>query len=230
MSVSSNFRPLAVALAASLLALGASAQTLDGKAPANGKLMGFNELKACIVQQEELKGRRVALESQRSALDSERAAIDQEAQTVRAEQQVLAQRNAEVKAFNEKLKAYSEKVKAFNEKAEELRTGAASERTKERAEKELEREQRALQAEAAADKVTGDKLMADMKAFVEKINVKADAQAAKATDWNARSKALEDNFVKYEDNRVDWRANCGDRRYREEDEKLIRSDLAKGLK
>ena len=230
MSVSSKFTPLALAVAASLLSLGAAAQPLEGKAPAGGKIMAFNELKACIVQQEELKTRRVALESQREALNVERTAIDQEVQAVRADQQQMAARNAEVRAFNDKLKAYSEKVNAFNAKAEELKVSGGSQRTRERAEKELEKEQKALEAEAAADKLAGDKLMSGMQEFVDKINVRAEAQAKVATAWNARSKSLDDAFVAYEDKRVDWRANCGDRRYREDDEKLIRADLAKGMK
>lgn len=230
MSVSSKFRPLATALAASLLVLGASAQTLDGKAPANGKLMSFNELKACIVQQEELKVRRTNLEAQRAQLDQERVGIEKETAALKADRDVLTKRNDDVRAYNEKLKAFSARVDSLNERVEQIKDGSLTGRNLERRQRELAKERAELEAEDVQNKAEGARLSGSMEEFVAKLNARASEQERKANDWNARSKQLDNANVTYEDNRVDWRASCGDRRYREDDEKLIRSDLAKGLK
>lgn len=230
MSVSSPIRPLATALAALLLVLGASAQTLDGKAPAGGKLMSFNELKACIVQQEELKTRRTNLEAQRAQLDQERVAIEKETAALRADREVLTKRNDEIRAYNEKLKNFSARVEALNQRNEEMKDSGISGRTLERRQRELAKEREALEAEEVQNKAEGVRLSGSMDDVVAKLNARAAEQERKANDWNARSKQLDNANVTYEDNRVDWRASCGDRRYREDDEKLIRSDLAKGLK
>lgn len=213
----------------SLATLTAQAQTLDGKAPANGKVMSFNELKACIVQQETLKTRRTSLEADRAKLDGERAEIEKGSAALKVEREELTKRNDMIKAFNEKMKAFSAKVDEFKEKGESIKDGSLTGRNLERRQRELAREEAALQAEDEALKKEGEAVKAATDpAFVDQLNARIDAQTRRANEWNARSKAVDDASAKYEDDRVDWRANCGDRRYREDDEKLIRADLAKG--
>jgi hypothetical protein len=223
--------PLAALVAAALLALTAQAQTLEGKAPATGKVMSFSELKACIVQQEELKVRRTNLEAQRAQLDGERTTIEQETAAIKADREVLVKRNEQIRAFNDKMKAFAERVEAHRQRSEEMKDGSLTGRNLERRQRELAKEQQALEAEDKQLKDEGETLTGSaMDDFVKKMNARADAQQQRASGWNDRSKKLDEANVTYEDNRLDWRANCGDRRFREDDEKLIRSDLAKGVK
>ena len=144
---------------------------------------------------------------------------------------MLTKRNDEIRAYNDKMKAFSARVDELNQKSEEMKDGSLTGRNLERRQRELAKEQAALEAEDKLLKAEGDKISgASMTEFVNKMNARAEAQQKVATSWNDRSKALDQANVTYEDNRLDWRASCGDRRYREDDEKLIRSDLAKGIK
>lgn len=231
MLVCSRRAPLAALAVAALLALNAQAQTLEGKAPATGKVMSFSELKACIVQQEELKVRRTGLEAQRAQLDAERTTIEQETAAIKADREVLVKRNEQIRAFNDKMKAFGERVEAHKQRSEEMKDGSLTGRNLERRQRELAKEQLALEAEDKQLKEEGETISGSaMDDFVKKMNARADAQQQRATSWNERSKTLDAANATYEDNRLDWRANCGDRRYREDDEKLIRADLAKGVK
>ena len=75
----------------------------------------------------------------------------------------------------------------------------------------------------AQQKAEGANMQSGMQQEVAALNARVDAQAKRAADWNARSKALDTEANAYEDNRIDWKLNCGDRRYREDDEKAIRA-------
>jgi erythromycin esterase-like protein len=51
---------------------------------------------------------------------------------------------------------------------------------------------------------------------------KADSDA-KVEAWNARSKGMKEREASYADANQNWRETCGNRRYREDDEKAIRA-------
>ena len=58
-----------------------------------------------------------------------------------------------------------------------------------------------------------------MQAF----NVKVRALDGRVAEWNKRNNAYNDANAAIESDRAAWGANCGNRRYREEDELAIRS-------
>lgn len=204
---------------------GVGAKTLDGSAAsATGKVMNINELRACLKQQDSLDARRKQLDGQRAQLDAERDKIQQEAAAVKVESDALAAKGDQITAFNAKSKAFSEKVAAFNQRAADQ---AASDRTGpsvDRARRQLEADQKALAQEEATLKAEGDALTSDIQGAGDKLKVRADAQQQAASDWNARNTKLNEQANAYEDDRVNWRSECGNRRYREDDEKALRAE------
>jgi chromosome segregation ATPase len=207
----------------SVLAQADGTRTLGGSTKAGGKVMTRDELRACMKQQDELDAQRKSLEARRVTMNQERDAIQADNEAVKAQQEEIKARNQGVRDYNERMKAYAERVDAYNEKMrefqEETRTGPMLERKR----RELEKEKAELQRMDAANKAEGEKLQGDLASKVEAVNAKVEAQGKRAADWNSRNKALEDEANAYEDKRVDWKLNCGDRRYREDDEKAIRA-------
>lgn len=204
---------------------GVGVKTLDGSAAsATGKVMNINELRACLKQQDSLDTRRKQLDGQRAQLDAERDKIQQEAAALKSESDALASKADQITAFNAKSKAFSEKVAAFNQRASEL---AANDRTGpsvDRARRQLDADQKALAQEEAALKAEGDSLTSGVQAAGDTLKARAEAQQQAATDWNTRNAKLNDQANAYEDERVNWRADCGNRRYREDDEKALRAE------
>ena len=213
----------------SLATLTAQAQTLEGKAPANGKVMSFNELKACIVQQETLKTRRTSLETERAKLDGERTQIQQEAESIKKDRESLDAMNGQIRELNERMKAHTARIEDYNARMAEFEKEGNTGRSADRKRKEFDKELAEIKAADASLRSDGDRIKATLNAdVVAKINARVEAQSKAAADWNARSRAVDEGSQKYEEDRSDWRTACGDRRYREDDEKLIRADLAKG--
>ena len=227
MSATSRCVPKALGLAMCLLAGGLSAQTLDGKAPANGKVMTQSELRACIKQQDELSVRRQDLEAQRSQLDKDREVVLAETEAVKADRAAVEQRQVPIRAYNERMQAFSAKVADLKKRYQELTDGVLSGRALEKATAALEKERLALVAEEAESKTEATRLGEGLDEMVKKLNLRAEAQGKLATDWNTRNRAFEAANTSYEDARVDWRSQCGNRRYKEDDEKLIRAEMKK---
>lgn len=216
---------LASAVVLSLSGAGALAQTLDGKASGSGKVMTLNELKACIKQQQGLKTHRTEVEKRREALDAERVEIEKDNQDTQKLRDEVVAHSEKVKAFNEKSTAFAARVKAFGERSAEVnasgRTGPAMERML----RDLDKEQRELQAVDVALKAESKGLTDGVQQRVEALNARTDATQKRATSWNERNKQLQSDATDYEDKRMDWSANCGGRRYREDDEKAIRAEM-----
>ncbi|WP_374676037.1 hypothetical protein [Ideonella sp.] len=207
----------------SVLAQADGTRTLGGSTKAGGKVMTRDELRACMKQQDELDAQRKSLEARRVTMNQERDAIQAENEALKTKHEEVKARNEAVRDFNERMKEYGQRVEAFNSKmsdlAQDSRGGAAADRKR----RELEKEKVELQRLDAANKAESEKLQGDLASEVEAVNARSQAQNRRATDWNTRNKALEDEANAYEDKRVDWKLNCGDRRYREDDEKAIRA-------
>ena len=94
---------------------------------------------------------------------------------------------------------------------------------------DAERTRRAINAEREeidrASKALNDdraRLQTSTETAVNAFNAKAAAVDARIADWNRRNQAWNDAGSELEDTRKTWVANCGDRRYREDDEIAIK--------
>lgn len=200
----------------------AGIKSLDGKARAGGKVMTKEELRACMKQQDDLAKGRTDLEVRREALNKERDAIQAENEALKTEQSSFKDRSSKVKEYNDRMTAFAARVDAYNAAMAELaemKAGPFADRRR----RELDKEKQELARIDAQQKSEGANMQTGMQQEVAALNARVDAQGKRATDWNTRSKALDAEATAYEDKRVDWKLECGDRRYREDDEKAIRA-------
>jgi hypothetical protein len=120
--------------------------------------------------------------------------------------------------FSARVKDYQDRQADFDRSGS---SGPAADRTRRNLEKEaaaLKREDAELKAERSQVETAGVSNDA-----VTKLNVRVAAQQERAQSWNDRSKKLVDDQQAYEDERISWIDNCGNRRYKEDDEKAIKA-------
>ncbi|MBQ0931480.1 hypothetical protein KAK07_10585 [Ideonella sp. 4Y16] len=226
-------RPAALcAMALSLASLGAAAQTKPAAAPvpsktitgkaAVGKLMTFKELESCLKEYDQLKPKADDLNSRRAALTEERKSIEAEAEALRNDGQAAALQ-AKVTAFNQRQVAFKERVEAFNKRSTEFNANPPSGSAGDRERKALDAERDQLLALEGPLRTEGQALTTERETIANNLKQRTDAQGAKANDWNARSKALDDEVAGFEETRLAWSERCGNRPYNEDHEKIIRS-------
>jgi hypothetical protein len=201
----------------------ADTKTLSGKSSGSGKVMTREELRACMKQQASLASRKAELESRQGAQAAQRKAIQVETDAIKAEQDSLGSGKGRVDALNQRIEAFSAKVKDLNGRKEEAerfgRTGPAAERER----RLFDKEAAELKKEEAAINAEREQIVSGTEDAAARINARVEAQQAKAQSWNDSNKALTADQQAYEDERVNWVDTCGDRRYREDDEKAIKA-------
>lgn len=187
-----------------------------------GNALSFKEYEVCMKEQAGLKVRAPDLQKQRDAMEAERKTILQEGDAIRAQNETMVKFSASVKDFNARMAAQGVKVKAWLARNDEIiagnRKGSAADQERKQLDadrQELQKSETALDQEAKALEAERERL------GVPAFNARATAQEKAATDWNARSKTLDQAFQAYEDDRADWSRRCADRPYREEWEKIL---------
>lgn len=209
---------LSAPLAAQTPAAGGATKSLGGGA-GTGKVLSYDELKACLTQQEALNRRRAEVEAAKPQLDADKAALVADQESLKADRAKVDEAQQAVRELNERYKDYSARVSAWNERSKTVadRTGMAANREREaldRERTELEKLQPALEADRVR---LGD---APQKA-VDAYNAKATALDARVADWNQRNAKLAQEAEAVNTDRQIWTTECADRRYREDDEKDI---------
>ncbi len=193
--------------------------TLGGGSGSAGPLLTREELRACMKQQTELGTRRNALEEQSKQLAQDKVAVLGEAEALKAERAKIESTRGAVADINARQSALSARVVQWNERAKALtesdrRPSTGETRALERDRLALQAESEALQAERAA--------LPDMQTAVNAFNSRAAAQDQKVVEWNERNKKLADATEALASDREQWTADCGNRRYREDDEIAIK--------
>jgi chromosome segregation ATPase len=213
---------VAVAVHGAALAQAGDTKTLSGKA-GTGKVMTREELRACIKQQGSLTSRKSELEGRQAALASERTKIQTDTDALKADQQALSSGKEQVEALNTRVAAFQARAKALQERREEFERVARSGPAADRERRLMEKETADLKKEESDIMAARESLVATSQAAVDKLNARAQAQQQQAEDWNERSKKLTAEQQAHEDERIGWIDNCGNRRYREDDEKAIKA-------
>lgn len=187
------------------------------------KVMTRDELRACLRRNDELKVRVQDLDDQATSINGQRPEIEQGLEAIRAERATLEARAVRIREFQPKMMAYGQKVEAFNRRMGEL--GAKSRlTTSEGRELDAMRKQiPELEAERKALSEERERLLDGYEDSIKAFASKAKAAEERAAEWNRRkSQHAQDN----EDLTAassDWRRDCADRPYREDDEKAIRA-------
>jgi chromosome segregation ATPase len=197
-------------------------KTLSGKS-GSGKIMTRDELRVCLKQQESLASRKAELEARQNAIAAERIEIQKETDAIKAEQAALGSRKAAVDDLNARMTAFSAKVKDLQARQEDFERSGRGGPTAERERRKLEKEAADIKKEETELNAERDKLQAGGNELVAKLNARVDAQQQRAQSWNDRSKQLGTDQQAYEDDRINWIDTCGNRRYKEDDEKAIKA-------
>jgi predicted nucleic acid-binding Zn-ribbon protein len=201
----------------------ADTKTLSGKSSGSGKVLTRDELRACMKQQASLATRKTELETRQNAVAAERDQVQKDTEAIKAEQGSLSSRKEAVDSLNARMTAYAAKVKDLQQRSDEFEKSGRGGPTAERERRKLEKEAADIKKEEAELNAERDKLQAGGTEAVAKINAKVEAQQQAAQAWNDKSKKLAADQQAYEDERIAWIDNCGNRRYREDDEKAIKS-------
>lgn len=213
--------PKAAAKPAAPKPSGAAASGLGGGQLKPGeKLMTRDELRVCLQRQDKLVAQLGEHDRQRLVLDEERKGLEAEGEALRAERAAVDARGGEVKAFQEKARVLAARVTAFNARQNELNEKRAASASDIKA---LDEERKALMAESEALESERKTLISSIDDAAKAYNAKATARDAKVGDWNNRNAALVAEVKDAESARESWRNECGNRPYREDDEKAIRA-------
>lgn len=204
--------------------------SMRGGSQGTGKVLTFNELEACIKQQISLQERRPAIEQRQKEAEAERAAVEKESDALQADKANISG-NERIAAFKAKMDAFGVRVASYTERLETYNNAKdKSSMSMSRLSRELEREAKALKAEEALNKEESEAINAESEKSVAAFNARAQANSDRAATWNAMQPKLLEEADAYELDRDEWRQNCANRRFREDDDKMIRADLAKEKK
>jgi len=177
------------------------------------KIMTISELRACM----KLK----------QTNDATAAEILQAQQGFTRDKDAIKAEQAEVKKLTDDIRARGTTLRAerdsMSSRVTELSALATAAKTDEqKAEYETERKklvERNLVYEQDAAKFT-----ADQKVVIERV----EALNARVDEFNKRNDTINDQVGPHQDKVIEWRTQCGNRRFREEDEAVIKKELAAG--
>jgi uncharacterized protein (DUF3084 family) len=207
-------------VAATLLATPALAQKSLGGGSGSGPVMTRDELRACLKQQDTLKTRVADYDQQRASLDKERADILQARQAIDAERGGVQADAGRINELNARAADVAARITEWNTRWQDFERLGRGGPTADRQRRQLLNEQKELNAaNAAIDKEREG--LSGVGGNAKEINVKLDALNARTVAWNDRQKVVLKMGEDVTQARDLWAAECGSRRYREDDEIAI---------
>ncbi|MEY3286270.1 MAG: hypothetical protein RL500_1000 [Pseudomonadota bacterium] len=185
--------------------------------------MSREELRACLKRNDDLKARSKDLDDQATAINAERPQIEQTLEAIRAERASLEARATRIREFQPKMVAYGQKVETFNRLMGELSGKTRMTTSEGRQLEELRKQIPALEAERKALNAEREQLLEGYEDAIKAFAVKAKAAEDRAAEWNQRKTRHTQDGEDMTAASADWRRDCADRPYREDDEKAIRA-------
>jgi chromosome segregation ATPase len=206
-------------VAATTASTPALAQKSLGGGSGSGPVMTREELRACLKQQDTLKVRVADYDQQRAALDKERADILQAKQAIDADRGGV--QAGKINDLNARAADVATRITEWNTRWQDFERLGRGGPTADRQRRQLLREQKELNEEnAAIDKEREG--LSGVGGNAKEINVKLEALNARTVAWNDRQKVVVKMGEDVTQARDLWAAECGSRRYREDDEIAIR--------
>lgn len=212
------------AKASSAKAVKALPSTDEGKRRGKGDIiLSKEELRACMALKASNDKGGLEMERRRVELDKERDELANAPDSGDAARAAVAEKLNAVKEADAALDAHAKAVEDWNERMADFEKRSKDMRNADRRRQVLKQEQFALKANE-------EKLMAERKekvavyeAAVKDANDKIAQGGKRNADWNARNEQLADAEQDLLDARHKWASECGDRRFREEDEIAIKA-------
>ena len=197
------------------------AQKSLGGGAGSGPVMTREELRTCLKQQEALKTQVAEYERQRSEHEKERAAILETKTALDAERGGVVADAAKINDLNRRASEVAQRIADWNDRWQAFEKNGRGGPTADRQRRSLVNEQRELNAENAAIEKEREAL-GGVGEGAKEINAKVDALNARTVAWNENNKRIVKRGEDVTQERDLWAAECGNRRYREDDEIAIK--------
>jgi chromosome segregation ATPase len=197
--------------------------SLGGK-DAGGAILTRDELRACMVRRDELQGRVSRMEAARADMDKERTGIQQDQSQLKADNDaggglrpLVDEMQNKIKQFLADNDALAKRIATFNDNKNLSRAEAERERGEINATIEaLKTREKTLAAER-------ESLVARNEAHNKAMQTRNTELQARIETWNERNRKLNAEGDTLSEDRGKWTTECGNRRYREDDEKAIQA-------
>ncbi|QNA99079.1 hypothetical protein [Massilia sp. Se16.2.3] len=185
--------------------------------------MTKDELRACMSLKDRNDRNRVETERRRAALDKERAELANAPDSGAALHAAVADKLAAAKEVDATYAVHAKAIQDWNARMAEFQANSSTMRNPERTHEALVKEQLALKA--TEERLQGERKtkIAAYEAAVKEANDKAAQGGDRNSDWNKRNEQLAAAEQALLDARRKWASECGDRRFREEDETAIKA-------
>ena len=210
------------------LALPTLAQTagktgsLGGGTGGGGPVLTRDELRACMKEQTVLAQRRADYEAQVARLKADKDALMSESQSVSGDLGQARQSAARVNEINARATELAKKVDDWNERWQAFEKANRTGGTADRQRRQLIDEQKALAKESAELEAERQGTSTGGVAVASQANARSEALNARTTAWNQRNVALAKAGDDLAQERDLWASECGNRRFREDDEIAIK--------
>jgi chromosome segregation ATPase len=191
---------------------------VDGK-----RVMTRDELRACLRRNDDLKVRAKELDDLASVINGQRPEVEQVLEAIRADRAILETRATRIREFQPKMMAYGQKVEAFNRRMGELGAKSRLTTSEGRELEDMRKQIPDLETERKALNEERDRLLDGYEDSVKVFAAKAKAAEDRAAEWNRRKSQHAQDNEDLTAASADWRRDCADRPYREDDEKAIRA-------
>jgi predicted nucleic acid-binding Zn-ribbon protein len=203
---------------------GVSSNALGGSAPAKGALMTRDELRVCIKEQQAQQSRAAELERRRGEVAAEADAVRRQAGDVQAERDAYQAKVTAAQAFKERVKAHGERVALYNQRLKDFQENPPKGPDAERQRGLLEGEGDAVAKADAAIKVEAAQVTGPLEQARNTLTTHAQAQSAAASAANDHNRQFNDEAKALDDQLSHWRQRCGNRPYRDADERAVRAE------
>ncbi|MFO1338103.1 MAG: hypothetical protein U1F53_07675 [Burkholderiaceae bacterium] len=200
--------------------LGAAADKTLGGTASKGALLTRDELRVCIQQQQDQQQRVAALERRRADNAAETEAARRQKQDVQAERDAY---QAKVDAVQARIKAHADRVTLYNQRLKDFQDNPPKGKDAEYQRGVLEGEGDAIAQADAAIKADAQRVGAELEQARQLLVTHAQAQAAAVASANEHNRQFNADAKAYDDELDGWTQRCGDRPYREADERAVRA-------
>jgi hypothetical protein len=194
-----------------------------GGGAGGGPILSREELRACLKQEQDIRGRLEAAEAGRGPLDKEKEALTADQQALKAERAPIDALKIRAETFAARLKDFSNRVADWTKRVEAHNADKTGGRNYDRNQELLNKERDGFTAERAELETERVNLSMQNQELVKAYNAKAQAVDARVAAWNQRNAAWNETRTGLERERQGWVASCADRRYREDDEIAIKA-------
>ena len=211
-------KPSAAAAANAKSTLGGGEAVRSGE-----RVMTREELRACLNRSDELVNRRQEIERDDALIEQQRKVLSDEAEALKAEQSALrAEGERQQAAFKERADRLTAQVNEFRDRTSEDKRGQGRVQSRSQL-AEIERERVKLDTDIKALNADRDVLVKELEERSAAFTAKLASRDERASAYNERIRAQRARVTAHESDADTWRRECGNRPYREDDEKAIRA-------